>query len=174
MERKYSLTQEQRHFLPAFPELAIVPASAELASDPPIAVPGTLQIEILEGTGIPVLIPIPSPDDALVFDNSSGGQMVIDGYLPSGSVRILVPVGGTAGIIRPAIGVIPKTRISVEKKWLVTFPSPFGHGTISFWAHKRVVVADADDSGVDGSGGDASRRFPASGRYSIDVNGAIS
>jgi hypothetical protein len=168
------LTQEQRHFLPAFPELAIVPASAELASDPPIAVPGTLQIEILEGTGIPVLIPIPSPDDALVFDNSSGGQMVIDGYLPSGSVRILVPVGGTAGIIRPAIGVIPKTRISVEKKWLVTFPSPFGHGTISFWAHKRVVVADADDSGVDGSGGDASRRFPASGRYSIDVNGAIS
>ena len=167
MERKYSLTQEQGHFLPAFPELAIVPASAELASDPPISVPGTLQIEILDGTGIPVLIPIPSPDNSLVFDNSSGGQMVIDGYLPSGSVRILVPVGGTAGISRPAVGVIPKTRISVEKKWLVTFPSPFGPGTISFWAHKRVVVA-----GVDGPG-DA-RGVPGSGRHSIDVNGAIS
>jgi hypothetical protein len=43
-----------------FPELTPAIPAGEFRSDPPQTVPGSLQIEIIGDTGIPVLSPLPN------------------------------------------------------------------------------------------------------------------
>jgi hypothetical protein len=171
MDRKQAKSQSETQTLSLFPPLELLAPTAEFSSEPPIAVPGTLQIEVLNWTGIPVLFPLPAPDSSLIFDNTSGGEIAVDARSPTGAVRVIVPHGGAVGIARPAHDVLPDLRISVEKKWLIRYKDPFNGGYREFWLKRRFVVRD--DSDVSDVGPGDALPYSRQGRHPIDLNGIV-
>jgi hypothetical protein len=170
MHHKHLVVQAEGRISPTFPELVIALPAAAGTHDEATLLPGTLQIEVLEGTGIPVLSPLPSPDSALVIDNNSGGQMAVDAATSIGSIRVVVPGGGTVGIARTTPGVAAKLRISVEEQVrMYIHPSGSGLGHIpGHWIilRRRINVAG------DGGPADATA-VPGEGRHSIDLKGTF-
>jgi hypothetical protein len=135
-------------------------------SDSANPIPGTLQIDILSGTGTPVLSPLPSENVGLIIDNRSGGQMGVSAATPAGTIAVVVPNGGTAGIVLKMPGQPAEYTVSVQELFKITVPNPMGGLPQEIYAVRRRVLLDST-SDQDAVGA------PGNGRHSIDLSGTF-
>lgn len=139
-------------------------ARPERRTDSHHHLPGTLQIDVEDNTGVPVLNPLPSPEDHVVLTNGSSGQMGVRAASGAGTVQIVVPDGGTVGIRRTDQGVPPKIRATVIEKYRIIISD---WDNLYAWGTHRIPISGR------GAPGDAVPP-PARGKWKIDLNGNYS
>jgi len=125
-------------------------------------IPGSLIIDVLDESGVPVLAPLPSSNDALILDNKSGGKMRVKSETLSGTLEILIPDDGVVAIVprTPGAKATVLTTVLVRKRIRII-------GSYRYYIVR--VAANSGDGDVI-----AANPYPASGRFSIDLKGDLS
>ena len=126
-------------------------------------IPGSLIIDVLDESGVPMLAPLPSSNDALILDNKSGGKMRVKSETLSGTLEITIPDDGVVAIVprTPGVKATVLTTVLVRKRIRI--------GLNLYFDYTVRVAANSGDGDVI-----TANPYPANGRFSIDLKGDLS